>query len=524
MADIIIPPNIPPSSMDWRLIDSTAAFQSPFTGSTSTVTRSGARWGCTVNWQGLNGAERHAMLAFIAQLRGKANRVRLFDQSTVQRGSMSAAELIPNNTFGTGTTGWSGGSQTALTASNGLLRAKRTGLSLTQPMVAMSAGATGVAYAPYAARSMTLDGRGPFTTLSQYIGSTTTGSGYLNGTQGSPGYKAEQVTPSGTTLFYTLADNTAGGATRQVGDYYDVAFTSLSRCALLDGGGNLLQQSDTLGSWTLANVTIASNSGVAPDGTTTADGLQETATSSAHNIAQGFTLSTAAQEVAFGFAVKAGTRGFAALEVSGGAGAASSYINLSTGAVSNTGASSNWANARAFSTSLGNGWWLFCLVAQKTDTTTSCTARLYAATAAGTSSYLGVTGADAILGWRGTLAVSSHPTRLTSSVAAIVSPASQSGTGLYIKGLPVSTSGLLQAGDRVEIAGQMVMATAALDSDGAGMGYLQCFPPLRTSSASDVPVIFTAPTMRAVLAQDDPMWSTVPGLFSDLTLQFEEVP
>jgi hypothetical protein len=54
------------------------------------------------------------------------------------------------------------------------------------------------------------------------------------------------------------------------------------------------------------------------------------------------------------------------------------------------------------------------------------------------------------------------------------------------------------------------------------MGYLQCFPPLRTPSASDAPVIFTAPTMRGILVPDEIGWQTQPGGFSDFSLQFEE--
>lgn len=514
MADVILPWNIPPTSIEWRIIDSTSVFRSPYSGAVRTLERSGSRLGCTVNWQNLNREKRRALIALAAQLKGRTNRVRIFDDSSVRAGVMAAPELVANNAFGNGVASWSAFGGT-VTASNGVLRFRPDG-SVAGPGAFQ--GLTYPLYQPLAVRSIVGNVTPGVTSVGPYIDD---GIQVRSAYAAAPAYNALSFTPAGASGNFfpgVLVTNPF-----LVREQVDVPWCSVSRCALLDGGGNLLQQSDTFGTtWSVTNANIASNSTVAPDGTTTADGVQETAVNAIHLVAQNIAVTSSAQDVAFMVAVKAGTRGFACLEMSEGTGTTSLYLNLTTGAITNLFNGTNWSGVRGFAASLGNGWWLVSIVARKTSVSTTIGCRIYPSTAAGTISYLGVVGSDAIKLWRGTAAASSHPTRLTSSVAAVVSPASQSGTGLYLKGLPPSTNGLLEAGDRVEINGQMVIVTAALDSDGAGLGYLQCFPPLRTPSASDTPVIFNAPTMRGVLVPEEVSWQTQPGGFSDFSLQFEE--
>lgn len=515
MADVILPWNIPPTSIEWRLIDSTSVFRSPYSGAVRTLERSGARLGCTINWQNLNAAKRRALIAFAAQLRGRTNRVRIFDDGSVRAGVMAAPELLSNNAFQSGTTGWNAQIST-LTANNGVLRARATRASGSAPGAYQNPAAA--INVPYCGRSVILQKSPGFTTSGIYLGDATAS---LTNYTAALDYKLLTYTPSASPLTFYPGVGAAGNWTTD--DFIDIGWSSLARCALLDGGGNQALQSDTLATtWTQVNVTIASNSGTAADGTTTADGLQETAVNSNHSITQSFTVTASAQDVVLTYEVKAGTRGFCALEWNDGVGTASAYVNLSTGAVTNTFSGTNFTNTRGFATSLGQGWWRCFLVTRKTGSATSLTGRLYAATAAGTSNYLGVVGADAILARRGGMHVGSHPCRTDVTTTSVVALGNQSGSGLYLKGLPPSTNALLEAGDRVEINGQMVIATAALDSDAAGMGYLQCFPPLRTPSASDTPVIFTAPTMRGILVPDEIGWQTQPGGFSDFSLQFEE--
>jgi len=54
MAELFWPADIIPSSMEWRIIDSTAVFNSALSGVTRTVSRPGTRFGCTMNFTRAN--------------------------------------------------------------------------------------------------------------------------------------------------------------------------------------------------------------------------------------------------------------------------------------------------------------------------------------------------------------------------------------------------------------------------------------------------------------------------------------
>ncbi len=92
---------------------------------------------------------------------------------------------------------------------------------------------------------------------------------------------------------------------------------------------------------------------------------------------------------------------------------------------------------------------------------------------------------------------------------------------MLIKDLPTSTAGLVLAGTQFEVGGELHRLTANLDSDGSGIGFAMFEPALRSSQAADVPVIFTAPMGRFVLAEDA-SWTSRAGRFSDATLTFLE--
>lgn len=103
----------------------------------------------------------------------------------------------------------------------------------------------------------------------------------------------------------------------------------------------------------------------------------------------------------------------------------------------------------------------------------------------------------------------------------LVNGASQTGVLLIVDGLPASTSGLARAGDMFEVGGELKRLTADVDTDGSGNAALMFEPALRSAPADNVPVIFTKPAGRFVLA-DDAGWQTRPGLISDLELSFVE--
>jgi len=108
--------------------------------------------------------------------------------------------------------------------------------------------------------------------------------------------------------------------------------------------------------------------------------------------------------------------------------------------------------------------------------------------------------------------------------ALAVNPAAATfGTMLPVDALPVSTRGLLLAGDRVEINGEMKSVTFNLDSDAAGAGTLIFEPALRKVVPDNAPIIIGEPLMKGVMSVDGVQPSR-PGvdLFSDFDFTFVE--
>lgn len=103
--------------------------------------------------------------------------------------------------------------------------------------------------------------------------------------------------------------------------------------------------------WTKSNTTVTADAAVAPDGTTTAEKLAETATTGVHNAGQSIT--TAAVAHTFSVYVKAAERNFALIYHTQTN--ASLSVNLTTGATGT--ASGTVAPTSSSVTSAGNGWW-----------------------------------------------------------------------------------------------------------------------------------------------------------------------
>lgn len=104
---------------------------------------------------------------------------------------------------------------------------------------------------------------------------------------------------------------------------------------------------------------------------------------------------------------------------------------------------------------------------------------------------------------------------------ALVQGASQTGNGLLIDQLPTSTDGLLLRGDLFEINGELKRVTAALNSDGSGIGYLQFDPPLVRSPADNDPVHMALPLSRFVVSEAK--WTNRFGVYADLDLTLDQV-
>lgn len=116
------------------------------------------------------------------------------------------------------------------------------------------------------------------------------------------------------------------------------------------------------------------------------------------------------------------------------------------------------------------------------------------------------------------------------SRCALVNGASQTGSALLLKYLPISTDDLLVAGDQFEVlttsngvlGSEWKIVTASLHSDASGFGYLRFEPALRGSVADSAPVILNNPMGRFVLRSGNPEWSNDPGVFTRSSLEFDE--
>lgn len=523
MTDILIPPDIVPQEESIELVDdSTSVFRPSLApGNTQRAQQAEPRLKVTQTWKSLRLEDKARMMAALGQLKGRYNSLRAL-VGYARRGSFPATELLSNNTFANGTTGWGAAGDATIAVSDRLMKVTRNATTTGSSQVRQTATYSAI-YRPYAARAAVQAGRGN-TTFVLYIDDSTNS---VNQSAVGSGQRIIAIVPEASTSgLFSLYESSSTGPL--AGDYFITPWTSLTQCLLVDNGQNLLTYSDQFdnAAWTKTAVTInANDSGtVAPDGTQTEDNIVETTAASAHYVTQSATCSSAAIDICITVALKTLGRNYCWLQLSEAIGSTSiaQYFNLSTGAIATQGtAGANWANVRAFSKPLGNGWYQFTLIARKTNTATNITAFIGSAIADATSSYTGNTGFG-MYNWRATLAQSSVPVRLVQTTSAASTGTSQTGNALYVKGGPASATASLQLEDPVEINGELKMLTASLDFDAAGLGYLQFSPALVRSPADNDPVIIGQPLGKFMLSEN-PKWTNQYGKYADLTLTFEHI-
>ncbi len=437
--------------------------------------------------------EKAHLLAALRASRGSYNAVRTKVHFAL-RGSFPAVEVLSNTTFANGTTGWTAGSDYALTSADRMLRGTRSAVISSSVVANPSAAVACTQYAPYAARWMVLPGRGSYSAgMSVDIGATSSGFEYLVGsTFTNFGLRTEVVVPYSSTISTRLTDLSYAG--QFPGDYVTVPYVSLARCALVDGGANAFLQSDSLGTtWTQTAVSITSDTTTAPNGTSNADAIVENSANTSHFLSQTATKAAVAQDwTAFGlFKRGSGTRDIRLSVGHNGANGAVCTFDLgagTAGAVTNAG---TVTNGRAFIRALGDGWYYCSVVARLTTSTSAYVEALLVN--GGSTSYLG-NGTSSVYAIRVGGAQSSVPTRGTQTTgSASASGTSQTGSAFHLKGLPASTNGLLLPDDIFEINGEIKTCTSALNSDAAGLGYLQFEPPLVRAAVDNDAVIVLNP-------------------------------
>lgn len=501
----MIPPWVRISGGRYDFDSNTAAFPSIFTGAVSAVGRTGDKVRVSFTSQNTAHSEdaptRALLSAIRARLRGQANLIWYTDPGYSPRGSFPAAELLTNNTFASGTTGWTSQSNTTISVADRTLRAQRN--SVTGNSFSIRQQVTTTQYAPYVLRFFVQPGRGSYASgftaydfsASERIGSAAT-SGFIVGSHVA---RSTTVTPA-------LLDETLSALL--AGDYFHVPYASYARCALVDNGPNLLRRSDELGTspWSATRASVTANATTAPDGTSTAESIVEDSTAGqTHFISHSsVTVASATGDFSFSAALKAGSRTWCALwlQENTGSTAAVVYFNLSAGSVGVVNTGTNWSNVRGFAASLGNDWYHCTLVARKTNAATSLSGLILIAESNNDGVFDG-NGSGNIYAWRATLAQSSVPTRLVQTTTAAQAATAQTGPGYYTKGWPASTNGLLLMDDWVQIGNQLNKVVAPVNSDAAGKAYLQLAYPQRTAPSDNDPVIIHQPFSRFIAMSNE---------------------
>lgn len=521
MSDVFFPPNLVPSKMSWSLDDFTAADESAVTGATQTSELYGTRrWRCRMDFDLLDSRDGtlQAYDGFIASLRGRARRVWVKDYARRQRGSFSAPEMFANPTFENGTTGWSA-SNANLTAPSRRIRVSPTLVGTEASFQQSVSGLT--QYAPYALRSFILDG--PQTSgllVGRFISDGGSNSSDYSTSRGLGTLARVALSAAPGSQFPAVIASSSGFT---VGAYVDVPYTSLARCALVDGGSNAALYSNTIGNaaWTKSALTATDNVHLGPSGIADLANLVETTATGQHYVSQSISRTSVAEDLcAFGVFCRNGSpaRDVRIVVGSGGSDYAACIFDLWSGTPGAVTLVGGVTNGRAFSVNLGNDRFACYLVARCPASTSIFNE--FDMVSGGSVVYTGTTGAIGA-GYLG-VARTSTPVRLTKTTTTAAAASTQSGTGIYLKGLLASTSGLLLPGDPVEIQGERKRVIAPLDTDAAGHGYLQFEPHMKAAAADNAPVIIHDPLCRMRLAESNVGVEYAPGIFGQASLELVE--
>lgn len=528
MTDFYLGSDLTLSSSTNSLDANTAGFSSPTVGSTRSIERLGDRlrfqvvFAPVVDTVASNLRMRGRLQSLLTKLRGQAGRLYVTPPGGhLIRGSFPVSELIANNTFVNGAASWTVYDATVgvLAAQDRSLRVKRIKPGIYSGVYQMATTVSGV---PYCARAFVTPGRGAgaanysMQISDQIILNVATDA---NGTTGA--YLIGSIVPLNSTSRHLIFDQAATGGIAD--DYFDVVYSSLTRCAQVDNSQNLLLFSDQFdnGAWAKTACTITPNAFAAPDGTTTADGLVDNGTNTTHLVSQAAVVPAATADFSCSVVMEASAKNWCFLKMVTATGTASVYVNLTGGVLGTVTAGTGWSNARATITSRGPNRYRVHLTAYKTSADTSISFGAGPAAADLTPAYAGAT-TTAITLWRGGMEQSSLFGDAAQSTAAAVAAIPQTGLSLALKGLPASTSGLLLPGDWIECGGQLNQIVAPLDSDAAGMGFAQLMRPPRNSPADDEPFIVHKPMGKFMLSSNSAAWTENPGPFSEASIELVE--
>lgn len=452
--------------------------------------------------------EKAQLLSVLRSTRGRYHALRSKVHFAL-RGSFPAAELLTNGTFENGTTGWTAfAPATAIDVTDRRASVRRIASNATTSTAMHNTNGVSLSqFSSYVVRAMTIQGRnsnGTYVTAGTAAGSSA--SGGLAGSATSYGLLTAGFVAQSVADYYASVGDFAITDT-QAGDYIDVPFISLSRCALVANPQNLWDQSNAIdhANWTKNNSTVTANAFTSPNGGATGDRVVETTANSSHGVDRTFTKGATAEDFCFAVALRTGDgatlRDYIAVRLDDGS--SSNYVEgffrLTTVEKISESSIGTFSNVRAFIMALGSGW-SYCCVIGRTSTGTSVRGRvLISQNSAPTLTYAGDIAANIGINWP-TLVRSSLPVNLVATTSVAVASTAQTGSALYVKGLPASTNGLLLPEDIFEINGELKTCTSTLRSDATGLGYLQFEPALVRSPADNDPVIILNPMGKFLMS------------------------
>lgn len=519
---VVNPGILPEQPVQMELVDDqTVTFRPQFGRAwTQRNTYADPRWRMRLKFRGLRSWERAQLLLAMNEARGGFATVRVTPYQ-VRRGTFPATEILTKSTYFADTSAFTANNDVSITAVDGMIRVQVTENVGSDAAYIGHPAVTITDYAPYVIRVAQLAPSNPDLYYGIYY------DGFfqktVNYTLGASGILSTAGnTAQGSTHLPVFVSFLNGGTLdgHKAGDHYMMPYASMTRCALVDAGQNLLLQSDQLSTtWTTLNGTVTANNATSPTGVASgnamADRFTENTVNNAHYVSQTLTLPTEAGSYTFSVAVKYVSAQWMFIEMTG---IVFSYLDVLNGTLGVSGGSGT--KGQVSLANIGNGWYRLSVSALKAAGVTSSTLAIGTASANGTSSFTGTS--RSILISRPTMTKGHHATQLVPTTTAAVDYTQAPSGKLNVMGLPASTANLLLSGDFIEINGELKQITATLSSAADGTGTLAFRPGMYKQPVHGDPVIIHNPMGRFALS-DAIGYESLFGSYADLSLTLDEV-